>query len=410
MIGVGAVAWWDSSPWDGNINPTPTEPFSSNGPALSIFDDSGARHAAQVIQTPVISGADGNDISFPLTAPGGGVDISTLTAATPYGEPGTPNELDMDGITNFFGTSSAVGNVAGVVALMLQSNPEAVPSDIRDSLIESALPVNGAAAGAYDAQGGFGLVQAPGAIRSIDDHLAVTVSPPSGVYELTPINNYVIGTFTDAGATGGAAAFTASVDWGDGNVVTGQIVPDPTTANLYDVIASNTYALGGTYNVTVTVDHTGYSTRTGTAPIVIVPYAINLAAVAPETLEEGDSYTGAIATLTDAIPITSSPTDYTTTITWSDGTTSAATLRAVRGQVNTYTVSTTKNFQLPGNYTYTVSVVNTGTATASLDGSQLVSDARCSPAPPSRSRPRPPRGRSSRARSPSSSTRHSPTA
>ena len=46
----------------------------------------------------------------------------------------------------------------------------------------------------------------------------MTVTPPTGVYELdsTSISNYAIATFTDAGAIGGAAAFTATVDWGDG--------------------------------------------------------------------------------------------------------------------------------------------------------------------------------------------------
>ncbi len=63
-IGVGAVPWWATSPFL-DSNPLNTEPFSSFGPALSVFNPDGSRKpTAQLVQTPVVSGPDGGNTSF----------------------------------------------------------------------------------------------------------------------------------------------------------------------------------------------------------------------------------------------------------------------------------------------------------------------------------------------------------
>src|SRR5262249_42197424 len=58
-IGVGAVPWWAASPF---LSQTPlqSEPFSSTGPALSVFNpDGSSKGTPQLVQAPVVSGPDG---------------------------------------------------------------------------------------------------------------------------------------------------------------------------------------------------------------------------------------------------------------------------------------------------------------------------------------------------------------
>ncbi|MFZ0747846.1 MAG: S8 family serine peptidase, partial [Pyrinomonadaceae bacterium] len=54
----------------------------------------------------------------------------------------TCDSVDTGAFTNYFGgTSSAVAKVAGVVALMLEMNPELRHEQVRDILARSQIPV-----------------------------------------------------------------------------------------------------------------------------------------------------------------------------------------------------------------------------------------------------------------------------
>ncbi len=68
-----------------------------------------------------------------------------------------------------------------------------------------------------------------------------------------------------------AASFAASVSLGDGSVVVGTIIPDPTTAGVFDVTVSHTYIAYGMFIVTTTVsgpNNTPAGTVTSTANIL----------------------------------------------------------------------------------------------------------------------------------------------
>ncbi len=65
----------------------------------------------------------------------------------------------------------------------------------------------------------------------------------------------VVGSFADSDSSATASGFTASINWGDGQVSGGTIDFNNST-QLFDVTGSHTYASGGSFNVTITV-HAG---------------------------------------------------------------------------------------------------------------------------------------------------------
>lgn len=188
-IGVGAVPWWLAPPFS-TASSIPAETFSSFGPATILFNADGSRKGAvEVRQKPDVSGPDGNDTSFFIP----GFLLRTLTP--PFNDPASPTELDGNALPNFFGTSSSAPNLAAVAALMKQLAPGATQTDIRNAMIASALPLNGSTRGAWDVQGGYGLVQTDAALSAIDTLRVVTVTPAPGS-TLTSSPSQLIVTFS----------------------------------------------------------------------------------------------------------------------------------------------------------------------------------------------------------------------
>ena len=63
-IGVGAVPWWSPPPFLGQ-SPLDSEPFSSAGPAIQVFDANGNALATPLtIQNPTITAPDGGNTTF----------------------------------------------------------------------------------------------------------------------------------------------------------------------------------------------------------------------------------------------------------------------------------------------------------------------------------------------------------
>lgn len=172
-IGVGAVPWWGTNPTNTPApNPVRSEPFSSAGPALIKFDSLGRPLVSpQLRQKPDISAPDGGNTTFF----GDVVDTSNPGV----GQPKTPSNLSQN-LPSFFGTSSAAPNAAAVAALMKQKMPTATPTDIRNALVASASPLNGQAAGTWNAQGGFGLIDAVKSVSLIGGLQVLSTTPGNG--------------------------------------------------------------------------------------------------------------------------------------------------------------------------------------------------------------------------------------
>ena len=133
----------------------------------------------QVVQNPAITAPDGANTSFFEIPP----PLDTSNPPFP-GEPASSTNLtpaNQLSLEYFFGTSSAAPNAAAVAALMLQAKPSLSRVQILKALTTTVLPMNGTPSGTWNAQSGYGLVNAVAAIKSIAPPpgaaTSITVSP-----------------------------------------------------------------------------------------------------------------------------------------------------------------------------------------------------------------------------------------
>jgi hypothetical protein len=122
-----------------------------------------------------------------------------------------------------------------------------------------------------------------------------------------------------ANATGAGAPAeysAAAITWEDGHASAGNITYNTTTGD-WDVSGSYTYAGPGTYPISVQIDYGGAET-TATSTITVGDAALSATPVTVAT-EEGQEFSGTVATFTDKNPAALSAA-FTATINWGDGT------------------------------------------------------------------------------------------
>ncbi len=188
----------------------------------------------------------------------------------------------------------------------------------------------------------------------------VTIGPTEGA-----TFTGTVASFTDLGANGSVAQYTATITWGDGHTTTasgaaGTIVA--AGANSFNVLGTNTYASAGTYSMTVMVTDQGGATTTvdseavvQDAPLAGVPVSVMATA--------NTSFTGPVATFTDSggpAPVG----NYSAVINWGDGT--APSMGTITVSGTTFTVSGTHTYASAGTPTITVQIADAGGATLSL--------------------------------------------
>ena len=187
-ISVGAVPWWGAAPY--NTTGTPNnEPFSSFGPVLQTLDVNGNPIAPVTLLKPDISAPDGGNTSFFPPPPNNVIDTSKPPfpvqppypnePSTVFPEPATATNLSQN-LPSFFGTSAAVENLAGVVALMKQSVPTLTKSEILNDLFTTAIPLNGQAKGVWNPQAGYGLASATAALAAAQVLRVASITPGGG--------------------------------------------------------------------------------------------------------------------------------------------------------------------------------------------------------------------------------------
>ena len=191
-----------------------------------------------------------------------------------------------------------------------------------------------------------GLTNLPGLEQLESRELLAVVVPSLSGTEGFPLSGQ-IATFSSTDVQGSSPQ--ATIAWGDGHTTTGTVVPD---GSNYDVDGVNTYAVPGTYPVTVTVTGTNNSTATGQGQATIAAVA-PLATGTTITPTAGQPFTGVVASFTDPYPsLTAS--NYGATIAWGDGHTSAGTI-APNGNGG-FNVSGTNTYAAPGTDSITVTV------------------------------------------------------
>jgi hypothetical protein len=187
-------------------------------------------------------------------------------------------------------------------------------------------------------------------------------APPNASFTTT------VATFSDALTTAVAGDFTATIDWGDATTSAGTVSGG---GGSFQVSGTHTYAGTGTFSVKVTLsdDAPGTATASVTSTAQV---AAGLSVVATNfSTPEGAAFNGQVATFSDA-DTTKTAADFTVTINWGDGTTSAGT---VTGSSGAFTVTGQHTYADEGAFTFTVTVMEIGGATASGMATATVTEA-----------------------------------
>jgi len=192
-----------------------------------------------------------------------------------------------------------------------------------------------------------------------------TFAAPSGVSFTR-----TVATFSDTLLSAVSSDFTATIDWGDATISAGIVTGG---AGSFAVGGTHTYASAGTYPVMVTLSDDAPGTATATVTSTAQVSAGLLAVATGFSTPEGSSFSGTVATFSDA-NTAKTPADFTVTIAWGDGTSSAGT---VVGSSGSFTVNGTHTYADEGSFGFTVTVAENGPggATSSSSATATVTEA-----------------------------------
>ncbi len=186
---------------------------------------------------------------------------------------------------------------------------------------------------------------APSILTNIPINSTVIVGFLGQLAALSPIEgtalaaNTTVATFTDADAGDIAGDFAATIDWGDGVTSTGTVVVSGGTVTIE---GGHTYADEGNYTATASLKRTTDNDQ-GTVTGSITVKEGDSGNLNPVTLkiQPNQAFSGVVATFTDNDP-QQVASDWSATIDWGDGTSSAATVSGSIGGP----------FSISGNHTY----------------------------------------------------------
>jgi hypothetical protein len=169
--------------------------------------------------------------------------------------------------------------------------------------------------------------------------------------------NGTVATFTDPDTSTTASAYIVSIDWGDGSASSSGTVTGG--SGSFSVRGSHTYSEEGAYTISVKIAVIGSTsspaTVTDSASVADAALTANCATAASSL----QLFNGRVANLVDANPI-GTLSDFSATIDWGDGSTSAGTLSGT----GPFTVAGTHTYGTTGLFTVTTSIKDVGGSTA----------------------------------------------
>jgi hypothetical protein len=184
-----------------------------------------------------------------------------------------------------------------------------------------------------------------------------------GAFEIfQPIEGIAFTTAVANASCGVNANQPITINWGDGNSSTGTTDSDGGV-----LIGTHTYAEEGTYTggVTWTTGDCGPGMTSFVIKVVDAPLS---ATPISFTATKGTAFAGAVSRFTDADP-GGTVSDYSATINWGDGSMSSGSVGSVTGG---FQVSGTHTYTSVGTYSTTVSIADSGGASAVAHGTATV--------------------------------------
>jgi uncharacterized repeat protein (TIGR01451 family) len=185
-----------------------------------------------------------------------------------------------------------------------------------------------------------------------------------------------VATFTDPNGALPLSSYSTSVDWGDGTSKTAATITGPDAGGVFTVVGAHTYAdeKATAETITVVIGRSGSPNATVTDSATVADASLSASASAVSATE-GSTFSGTVATFTDANPAGTSS-DYTAIIDWSD----KSPLTTVTGSQMTeasgkFTVPASHVYAEEGTFTMTLTISDVGGATATLKPVATVGDA-----------------------------------
>jgi PKD repeat protein len=360
-------------------------------PAVATFSDGNPRASASAFSATVDWG-DGETDSGAVSAQAGGFEVSADHAyTTPGAYPVTVTITNVEGPAVTVSSAAAIGGTVPAVAATAETSYSGTLAAFNDTFPDTQPSDISAAVNWGDGQTTPGTVAQPGGggfvvsgshtyLGKGADPITVTITAPgvpnftitgaAQVAVATPLAGTApnataiegspytgtLATFSDVTPNAAAADFSASIDWGDGSSDAGTVAAAVGSAG-FTISGSHTYRTAGTYPVKVSVSSaSGAITIAGTAVVQDAP----LTAGPPVTINafQGAPSSGVLASFTDANPF-GSPTDYTATVDWGDGTTAqGATVSPVPS--GGYQVAGSHTWGGQATYSVTVTVADGG--------------------------------------------------
>jgi hypothetical protein len=355
-----SIAWGDGTTSSGTIAADPLVPGS--------FDVSGSHgYPEEGNQTATVTIAGG----------GGGSATSTAVVAdaslTATGSTVSPTEgVAFSGVVATFTDASTNGKVSDFTANIDWGDGTTSTGTITGG--SGGFTVNGSHT--YTTPGTYGTgvvisdvgessVQATGSASVADAALTAkgltTLAPSEGA-----AFTGVVATFTDANPQATASQFTASVDWGDGNIVAASVAVDAKVAGQFDVTATNTYTQAGPYTTSITINDSGGTSATASGTATVADVALTPAGTSI-TAPAGGLFSGVVATFTDANPLASTG-DFSVSIAWGDGNSDPGTIVADPNVAGEFDVVGQYVYGSVGSYTAVVSITdNSGNTTVTAN-------------------------------------------
>ena len=167
--------------------------------------------------------------------------------------------------------------------------------------------------------------------------------------------NATVATFTAGDPFATPADFSVSINWGDGDSSAGTI---STIGSGFAVSGGHIYAEEGSYHATVTITEIADVSNSAVAQTTA---SVGDAAISASPACEATSlrsYSGRTATFSDAAGSYGTAADFTATINWGDGSSTAGTISALGG--GTYAVNGVHNYATVGRFTIATRIHDVG--------------------------------------------------
>jgi hypothetical protein len=175
-----------------------------------------------------------------------------------------------------------------------------------------------------------------------------------------------VANFTAGDPLATPADFSASINWGDGGSSTGTV---SASSAGFAVSGGHTYSEEGPYQVTVTITEIADVSNSAVAhSVATVGDALLSASPACEATSL-HSYNGRTATFSDAAGAFGSAADFSATIHWGDGTSSAGTISALGA--GAYAVGAVHTYSTLGRFTIATSIQDVGGSVTSTSCSTI---------------------------------------